>query len=248
MPNLSAQSAADLLRQLKAIDISVPLRTGGRTTEHCERWSICRFLASYAEIELIDYPLRIEKRERPDFLLQLPSGDIGVEVTEAVPPDWAWVDARREKLNYENLVFLHRFRPGKPQRSKEAINRIAQGTTWGNGWDGDAPEREWAEVMLHFSLKKAEKLMKPGFERFTADWLLIYDNWPLPAIDNPKAASYFMERLCTLQAPLPFERIFVECKGSIWQFQVPKYMPQPIRDVWKTANHTLQPAPSGGHG
>lgn len=235
MLNLSAISAAELLRQLSAIDISVPLRAEGRTTEHCERWSICRFLATYAETALINYPLHLEKRERPDFLLRLPSTDIGIEITEAVPPDWAWADARREKLNYDNLIFLHRFRPGESQRSKKEIDEIACGATWGSGWAGDEPEREWADVMIHFSLQKAETFAKPGFDRFLGNWLFIYDNWPLPAVDAPKAASSFMERLCAQKAPLPFERIFVECKKSFWQFHVPKYEPQPLRDVWKTA-------------
>ncbi len=248
MLQLSAQSTTELLQQLGTIDITVPLRTEGRTTEHCERWSICRFLATYAETKLLDYPLRLGKQERPDFLLRLPSGDIGIEITEAVPPDWAWADARREKLNYDNLVFLHRFRPGESQRSKDEIDSIARGTTWGSGWVGDAPEREWAEVMVHFSLQKAKNLAKPGYERFAADWLLIYDNWPLPAVNDPKAAAYFMERLCALDTPLPFERVFVECERSIWQFQVPKYAPQPIRDIWKTANPTLQPTPASGRG
>ena len=248
MVNFAAQSAIELIEQLSAIDISVPLRTEGRTTEHCEQWSICRFLATYAETEVINYPLRIEKRERPDFLLRLSSGDIGIEVTEAVAPDWAWADARREKLNYDNLIFLHRFRPGETQRSREEIDNIARGATWGSGWVGDGPEREWAEVMIHFALQKAEKLAKPGFERFAADWLLIYDNWPLPAVDDPKAASHFMRRLCALEEPLPFDRVFVECERSIWQFRVPKYVPQPIRDVWKTANPTLQPTPVSGRG
>lgn len=232
MPNLSAQSAVELVQRLRKIDISVPLRTEGRETEHCERWSICRFLASYAESALIGYPLRLQKRERPDFLLELPSGSIGIEITEAVPPDWAWANAKREELDYDNLIFIHRFEPGEPRRSKEEIDLIARGATGGDGWAGDAPEREWADAMLHFTQRKAETLAKPGFERFSADWLLIYDNWPLPAVDDSKAAAHFMKRLCALPAPVPFDRIFVECKRSIWQFQVPRHAPQPILDLW----------------
>ena len=111
MLDISAPSSVDLLSQLAAIDISVPLRTEGRTTEHCERWSICRFLAAYAATDVLGYPLHLEKRERPDFLLRLPGSDFGIEVTEAVPPDWVWADARRERLNCDNMVFLHRFSP-----------------------------------------------------------------------------------------------------------------------------------------
>ena len=241
MLNFSAQSVTELLEQLGAIDIAVPLRTEGRTTEHCERWSICRFLATYAATNLLSYPLRLEKRERPDFLLQLPSGDVGIELTEAVPPGWAWADARREKLNYDNLVFLDRFRPGEAQRSKDEIDTIARGDTWGAGWVGDAPEKEWAEVMAYFSLRKAKVLAKPGYERFGTDWLLIYDNWPLPAVNEPKAAAYFAERLRALEAPLPFERIFVECGHAIWQFESPEHTRQPIVDIWKAASGTAQP-------
>jgi len=40
MVDLSAKNSHDLLQQLKSIDISVPLIEQGRTTEHCERWSI----------------------------------------------------------------------------------------------------------------------------------------------------------------------------------------------------------------
>lgn len=233
MITLSARSATDLLQQLRAIDITVPPRGEGRTKEHTERWSICRFLASHARTRLLEYPLRLEKRERPDFVLRLPSRKIGIELTEAVPPDWAWADARREKLNYENLVFLHRFVPGEPQRPKEEIDRIAPGATWGSGWAGDAPEREWADVMVHFARQKTERLARPGYERFAADWLFVYDNWPLPAVRHDEAAAYFMERLSNLDAPLPFERIFIECERAIWQFCPPVFTAQAILDVCK---------------
>lgn len=235
MVDLSATSAAELLQQLRALDIAVPMRSEGRKTLHCERWSICRFLATYAETGLLQYPLRLEKRERPDFLLQLPRANIGIEVTEAVPPDWARAGARREKLDCENFVFLQRFRPGEPRRSKDEIHSIARGAGAGDGWAGDAPEREWAEAMAYFASRKAEKLQSPGYKRFSVDWLLIYDNWPLPAVDYQKAAAHFVQRLHALEQPLPFERLFIECKQFIWDFHLLSEnggSPQRICDVW----------------
>lgn len=233
MTNLSARTAVDLLKQLSAVDISVPLRDSGRTTEHCERWSICRFLTTYASSPLIHYPIQLEKRERPDFVLHLPSIDIGIEITEAVPPDWAWADARRDKLESDKVIFLHRFLPNDVKRKRVEIDKIALGETWGSAWVGDSPEREWADAMMHFALRKAKKLVEPGFDRFSADWLLIYDNWPLPFIDQQKAASYFFQKLLSLDAPLPFKRVFVECEKTIWQFHEHNYAPQPIYDVWQ---------------
>jgi len=112
--NIDAESVSDLVSRLCAIDITVSLRTEGRTTEQCERWLICRLLSTFAETDSLAYPLKTEKPERPDFLLSLPSRQVGIEITEAVPPDWAWANAS-EKLSYENMVFLQRFKPGKPQ-------------------------------------------------------------------------------------------------------------------------------------
>jgi hypothetical protein len=233
MVSLAANAYNDLLAKLRAIEITVPTRNQGRTTGQCERWSICRFLATYAETKLIQYPMRVEKRERPDFLLSLPSTRIGIEVTEAVPRDWAWANARRGGLIDSNFIFLQCFHPGESQRSQREIDNIARGANRGDGWVGDAPEKEWAKVMVHFSLQKANKFLKSGYERFDVNWLLIYDNWPLPAVEDLKAAGYFVQRLGNLDTPLPFDSIFVERKNSIWHFKVPAYGRQPIRDLWE---------------
>lgn len=230
--NLSANSADDLLRSVGAIDIAVPLRTEGRTTEQCERWSICRFLSTYAETDLLQYPLQVEKHERPDLLLSLPSSRIGIEITEAVPEDWAWADARREKLDLETIVSLQRFRPAEPRRSKQEIDNIARGSSRGDGWAGDAPEKEWADAMLHVAARKSDKCQSPGFEQFEMNWLLIYDNWPLPALKAEKAVAFLAQRLANLDMPLPFESIFIEREHFIWQFRTSGCVPQPIRDLW----------------
>lgn len=91
MLNINANSVRDLIDMLRNIDISVPLRTKGQTTEQCERWSICRFLSTYAETNLLEFPLEVVKRERPDFLLSLPSRQVGLEITEAIPHAWAGI-------------------------------------------------------------------------------------------------------------------------------------------------------------
>ena len=239
-----ALSAADLLRKLREIDIAVPKRTEGRTKEHCEQWSICHFLATYAETNLIQYPIRVEKRERPDFLLQLPSTCVGIEVTEAVPTDLARADVRREKQReqgiegYNKLTLLSRFLPDDTQRSAEEIDKIARGDVASDGWVGDEPEREWANAMLHRLKQKAETASKDGYERFKANWLLIYDNWPLPAVVDKEAAAFFMQRLRALDDPLPFDRVFVERKRFVWQFQKSAYASQRIRELWKSGHTT----------
>jgi hypothetical protein len=59
MKEISAKNDQDLLTQLASNDISVPPIDAGRTTEHCERWSICCLLATLAKRNLLEYPLSI---------------------------------------------------------------------------------------------------------------------------------------------------------------------------------------------
>ena len=227
-----ASSPIDLLQQIRAIDISVPLRTEGRTTEHCERWSICRFLATYAETDVLNYPLRVEHDDRPDMVLFMPDAQVGMEITEAVPANWAWADALAEQNEYDNLRFLQRFCPGEPRRPREEVDQIARGASSGDGWSGDSVEREWAEAMAFFSLDKVRKYAKSDFRKYKHNWLIIYDNWPLPAVEEDRAASLFHEWLAGLGEPLPFDKVFVECSKSIWEFSPASYFRHTINDIW----------------
>ena len=63
--------------------------------------------------------------------------------------------------------------------------------------------------MFHFIEQKVTKLRKDGFDRFEQDWLLIYDNWSLPALDRRKAAP-FLYKLVNERAVLhEFTRIYI---------------------------------------
>jgi len=80
---------------LSSVDLHVSERGNKedkRTTEQVERWSICRFLATYGNTRFVRYPLVVEKRERPDYCLNSRGLLIGVEITEAVSEDMARID------------------------------------------------------------------------------------------------------------------------------------------------------------
>lgn len=231
MDTLAADSPSVLLHQLRTIDISVPPRTEGRTTEHCQRWSICRFLSTFADGDLLHYPLRLEPGDRPDFVLALHKVPVGIEVTEAVPTDLARVDALQEYRGYDVVRFFQRFRPGEPTRSLSEIDRIARGKALGELWVGNSVETDWADVMTYFSLVKADRFRQPGFRRFDTNWLLIYDNWELPALNELKAAQLFQAKLASLDPSLPFDRVFVECEKTIWQFALSQRTSHSIVDL-----------------
>ena len=115
MQSLTAASVDQLLASLEQIDISVPLRTEGRTTGHCEASSICRFLSTYSDTELLTYPLELTHRDRPDFLIKHSAGEVGIEVTEVVPENRAAVDAYRERKGIEGSFFLQGHAPDEPK-------------------------------------------------------------------------------------------------------------------------------------
>ncbi|MDG4553441.1 MAG: hypothetical protein P9E24_04225 [Candidatus Competibacter sp.] len=230
---VTASSPIDLLQQLRTIDISVPLRTEGRTTKQCERWSICRLLATYSETSLLDYPLQVKHEDRPDFVLSMPTVCIGIEITEAVPENWARTDAFAQHKGYDNLRHMERFRPGEPLRSSDEINRLALGQSRGSIWVGDSSEREWAEVMIYFSLKKIKNYANPDFRKSQRNWLVIYENWPLPTVEEDKAASLFHQKLVNLSGALPFDKIFIECPKTFWEFTLNSYSCHTINSLWE---------------
>ena len=102
VPPFTAASADELLGFLAKTDISVPLRTEGRTTAHVERWSTARFLSTYARSELIAYPIDVTPRDRPDVLLAMPNTTVGIEITEGIPTNWARTTALHDHREYEN--------------------------------------------------------------------------------------------------------------------------------------------------
>ena len=63
--------------------------------------------------------------------------------------------------------------------------------------------------MLHCARIKVVAIKKPGFERYEENWLLIYDNWPLPGVHHKVAMSLF-ETQCKSEGILQFfNRLFV---------------------------------------
>lgn len=65
--------------------------------------------------------------------------------------------------------------------------------------------------------RKQKTVTKPGFRRFRENWLLIYDNWPLPHIDATVAARYLLERLKAM-ASVAFESIHIVNDHTAWEF------------------------------
>lgn len=257
MESLSVTSYRDLVSSLSRVDLSVPERGNKedrRTTGHVERWSICRFLATYGNTRFIRYPLTVEKRERPDYRLNSRGLVVGVEVTEAVSEDMARIDAMRHAKEEVIPLDVSLFRPGNPRRSAQELRAILEGSrvkdsseghdkrkdefdpvqsrVMGPGWAGDGVERDWAEVMHGVIGAKSASARKPGYKYFDETWLLVYDNWSFPMLDISRAMQHLLLKLAPLWTESVFNNMFIEHRNEFVQISAPAFETRPMNDLW----------------
>lgn len=216
---LRANTAAELRARLVELDIDVPMRSAGRRNYHAERYCIAHLLATLPT-EQLSFPLTLTHSDKPDFLLAMPGGDVGGEHTEAVPENIAHADFLREKEGLGPDVYLTpRTTPAEPRKTAAQLRSEIEADAPGCGWDGDSPEREWAAAMAHFVTEKIPKVMANGFVRYPANWLIVYDNWPLPAVNYTKAASYLAPLLADMDVFSVFDAIFVHNDSRMCEFR-----------------------------
>lgn len=190
---IDAKNRNKLLAALIDTDITVPPRSQGRMGEHTERYAIAHLLSTLAKEDMLEYPLSLRKRERPDFVLSMPKETAGIEQTEAVAHNVAHSDFLREKGHGDDVHFVRRSEPGERKLSaKELLAEIYKNEA-GGLWFGDSIERDWNRVMSFFSQRKCESAAKQGYELFPTNALLIYDNWRLPALQVKEASAMFLE-------------------------------------------------------
>jgi hypothetical protein len=194
---------------------------------------MARLLATLAETDLLSFPLKLEHQDRPDFVLTMPTGCVGIEVTTAEHPDLGKALAINERKYSGRPMHAHSFPPGK-KRTNAEIEDIASGHDRGRGWGCDEAEREWADSMTCVVTEKASNLAKPGYQRRDNAWLVIYDNlfFVFGHEKRQKAATYFLESVGTMHV-MSFERIFIEKGQNVLEFLASDYIDRPLNDLWR---------------
>ncbi len=216
---LRADTPTELTNRLAELDTDVPTRSEGRRNHHAERYSIVHLLGALP-IERLSFPLALTHSDKPDFLLAMPDSEVGIEHTEAVPENVANADFLREKEGLgPEVYFIPHARPGEPKKTADELRREIEADKPGSGWCGDSPEREWAAAMAYYVKKKIPKATADGFARYPANWLIVYDNWPLPAIDYSKAATHLVPLLAAMRAFSVFDAIFVHDDSHMCEFR-----------------------------
>lgn len=216
---LRADTPAELSASLAALDIDVPPRAEGRKTHHVERYCVAHLLATLPT-ERLSFPLTLTHSDKPDFILAMAAADVGIEHTEAVPENIARADHLRAKEGLgKDVYFIPHAAPGEPKKTAEELRHEIGADEPGLFWCGDSPERQWAEAMAYYIKEKIPKAMAPGFVRYPANWLIVYDNWPLPAVDYFRGATFLAPRLIEMSAFAVFDSIFVHNDSKMCEFQ-----------------------------
>ncbi|TFL15074.1 hypothetical protein CSC67_07035 [Pusillimonas caeni] len=214
---LQADTPTDLIVKLVQLDISVPARAEGRTNHHTERYCLAHLMATLPEARLA-FPLTLTHSDKPDFLLNMPTGMVGIEHTEAVSENVARAEFFREKGLGPDVYFPLRARPGEPRKTAVQLRSEIKTDAPGPGWVGDAPQREWAAAMAHSIKGKMSKVMAGGFRRYPANWLLVYDNWRVPPFDYADAVPYLVSCLKELDVSRVFDAIFIHDDSQMCEF------------------------------
>ena len=166
-------------------------------------------------------------------MLTLETMQIGIEHTEAVPQNEAHKAMLRQKGNGPDVFFISHHQPGESKKSAKELIEEIEANQSGDGWDGDSVEREWADAMAHFIEQKVATLRKDGFEKFEQDWLLIYDNWPLPAVDRRNAANLLQKLINASGVLSEFARIYIITGKYVLEVSNEQTQLYEINDLWK---------------
>lgn len=173
---IDAERIDQFSSRLRAANVTVPGRASGRQKDQVEIYSLIRVLGSrpYA---LADFPLKLIKRERPDFLLTLNGAEVGIEHTEAISQNAAKEAYLRDAGEAPESYFVRPASLTEPPKGSRELKAEMAADKMPPGWVGDSVERDWVQAMTVFAVKKYRLLQQGTYPRFERTWLVIFDNW-----------------------------------------------------------------------
>jgi hypothetical protein len=233
---VAAKSKKELLNHLKSQDITIPERIQGATSQHYEKWGAFRLLATLAVDDRLEYPVTLTHRDKPDFHLELPDQDVGLEFTEAVSQEEAAIDAQAQHMGKSVVLFADQFKKDMPRRTAAERRRIIEDPPPGGvGWGDDRGVPEWIEWMLDPIRKKIIAFAKPGFVKYAENWLLIHDDSPTLCGRNVRDrwVQLEMELKHHFSQTLCYDVIFIESDNELARFTEKEFTVSTLVDLWK---------------
>jgi len=216
---MEIDSELQLVDFMNSIAVDVNPRDEGRTTSQVENWSTTKLLVALAKTHHIKYPVKLLVNDKPDFDLIFSKSKVGVEITEAIPEDYARAIAMANRLYPEAIIDRSHFLWGAPRKSNDEIHEILESSInrlSGPGWEGDSVEREWANGISDTIHSKLKKLNNNGYRLFPKYWLAIYDNLRGPAL-NLKLGVKFLREILPNQDSYKhsFQYVFIEVGNTM---------------------------------
>ncbi len=231
--NISVKSNTQLLKQLKEIDISVPKDRKDRKNIHIERWIFFQLLATLAESNELNFPLKIEKGESPDFVIINKEKIVeGIEITEAINPDYLKTESLPEAKNNYSGLERSLFKWKKRRKLKELREIATRTELSGPPWMGNSVEREYVEIVVDVTNTKTKTLNKNTFKKFKTNTLLIYINQSLPGLGDESSAELCFEALKQYWKNGSFDKIYVEVYSSIVCYWKEGYKVYDFSELW----------------
>lgn len=215
-----AETQCQLRCAIQGLAIAVPPRDKGRTTDHCEQWQIQRLLEALFRVGQLHAPVSLIKRERPDFLLKTATLTEGIEATEAINRDRVAATMHPNARQPGSIVDPSLYKWGTEGRSRQQIaNEAGRTELTGDGWIGDSVEQEFAAMVADIVSRKSAKL-RGGYERFSRDSLLIYQNQILPCLDLEAAQRHAETAVTPLLGSSGYHALYVDDGENILEFTV----------------------------
>ena len=206
---LDADTEDDLERQLQGLKVVVPPRAQDPATDAREQWQMHHLLRALLAARQLVLPVRLHKREAPDFVLQTGNTRIGVEAIKAINPDYVRAQVHPAAQRDDAVIDPSLYKWGTQGRSKSQIREEAGRTRLsGLPWMGDSVEHEFAQSIKDVVFEKDRKL-RSHYARFDSNRLLIYHNQSSPQIHIEKACSYTSNILEDYWDKLGFDIIYV---------------------------------------
>jgi hypothetical protein len=147
--------------------------------------------------------------DRPDFILVATSSRTGIEHAEVVPENVARASFLRSKGHGPDMYFTPRATFGEDRKTAQQLKDEIALDEPGDGWVGDTPEKETAAAIVGFAQRKSATAHKQGYRLFDRNWLMLYNNWPGPAVKLGKSVSVAHPALLDQKVFDTFEYVFV---------------------------------------
>lgn len=227
---LNIDNAETLVQEIRSIQrVSPTLKD--RTNDQVEWMTLSYFLV--ANRPELRYPFTIRKSEKPDFILKFPDTEWGVEVTEAIHPDYNRLRALLERKNTDHwFIDPSHFKWGAPRKRLSELEALASQTELsGFPWMGNAVEKEFGAMLKEVVAGKVMKTSSGRYQKFGKNILLIYSNQSLPQLNIEEAISFAKDVLEWTAGV--FDVVSVVKGATLIEFSGGQVISKPLPDIKK---------------